>query len=130
MTETDGVTLLPRLVVQGAAEAIEFWTQAFGAEETARYTGENGAIVHAELAIGDARFTTKDEDGADRSPASLGGTSVLLMLAVDGVDQLAERVVSLGGTVVYPIADAEEGGRGGRVRDPFGHEWMISERRA
>jgi len=123
-------TLRPRLVVDGAAAAIEYWRQVFGAEEIERHTDPGGAIVHAELAIGDARFATKDEDDTDRAPTSRGGgTSVLLMLAVDDVDVLAERMVALGGTVLFPIADAEEGGRGGRIRDPYGHEWMISQRR-
>jgi uncharacterized glyoxalase superfamily protein PhnB len=121
-------TLRPRLVVAGAAAAIEYWTRALGAEELQRYEGGDGAIVHAELALGDSRFTTKDEDGTDRAPTSLGGTSVLLMLEADDVDALGERMVAGGGTVVYPIADSEEVGRGGRIRDPFGHEWMIAQR--
>jgi len=59
---------------------------------------------------------------------SLGGTPVLLMLEVDDVDALGERMVDAGGTIVYPIADREGESRGGRLRDPFGHEWMISQR--
>ena len=121
-------SLRPRLVVKDAAAAIEYWTEVFGAEEIERFTVDGGAIVHAELAIGDSRITLKDEDSTDRAPTSLGGTSVLMMLAVDDVDALGERMVAKGGTVRFPIADAEEGGRGGRVRDPFGHEWMISRR--
>jgi PhnB protein len=121
-------TLRPRLVVAGAAAAIEYWTQVFGAREVERYTAPDGSIVHAELAIGDSRIATKDEDDADRAPSSLGGTPVLLMLDVDDVDALGERMVDAGGTVVYPIADREGESRGGRLRDPFGHEWMISQR--
>jgi PhnB protein len=122
-------SLRPRLVVKDAAAALEYWAEVFDAEEIERYTGDGGAIVRAELAIGDSRITVKDEDSTDRAPTSLGGTSVLLMLAVDDVDALAERMVSTGGTVRFPITDADEGGRGGRIRDPFGHEWMISRRR-
>jgi PhnB protein len=121
-------TLRPRLVVAGAAAAIEYWTQVFGAREVERYTAPDGSIVHAELAIGDSRIATKDEDDADRAPNSLGGTPVLLMLEVDDVDAVGERMVGAGGTVVYPIADREGESRGGRIRDPFGHEWMISQR--
>jgi PhnB protein len=124
------MTLKPRLVVADAAAAIEYWTKALGAEELERHADSAGAIVHAELAIGDARFTAKDEDGGDRAPTSLGGTAVLLGLAVEDVDALGERMVALGGAVVHPVADAEEGGRGGRIRDPFGHEWIIWQRRA
>jgi PhnB protein len=121
-------TLRPRLVVAGAAAAIEYWTQVFGAREVERYTAPDGSIVHAEFAIGDSRIATKDEDDADRAPNSLGGTPVLLMLEVDDVDAVGERMVGAGGTVVYPIADREGESRGGRIRDPFGHEWMISQR--
>jgi uncharacterized glyoxalase superfamily protein PhnB len=124
------LTLRPRLVVPDAAAAIDYWTQVFGAREVERYEAPDGSIVHAELAIGDSRIATKDEDGADRAPSSLGGTPVLLMLEVDDVDALGERMVGAGGTVVYPIADREGEGRGGRIRDPFGHEWMISQRTA
>jgi PhnB protein len=122
------MALRPRLVVDGASAAIEYWTQVFGAKEIERYADSAGKIVHAELAVDEASFTVKDEDGADLAPTSRGGTTVLLMLGVDDVDALAERMVAHGGTVVYPIADADEGGRGGRIRDPFGHEWMISQR--
>ena len=121
-------TLRPRLVVADAAAAIEYWTQVLGAREVERYAAPDGSIVHAELVIGDSRIATKDEDDADRAPTSLGGTPVLLMLEVDDVNALGERMVGAGGTVVYPIADAEGESRGGRIRDPFGHEWMISQR--
>jgi PhnB protein len=121
------VTLMPRLVVAGAAAAIDCYARVFGASEAERYAGQDGKIVHAELAIGDARLTLKDEDGTDRAPTSAGGSPVLLMLQVDDADAVAERMVASGGTVVFPVSDTAHG-RGGRVADPFGHIWMISQR--
>jgi uncharacterized glyoxalase superfamily protein PhnB len=121
------VTLMPRLVVAGAAAAIDCYARVFGASEAERYAGQDGKIVHAELAIGDARLTLKDEDGTDRAPTSAGGSPVLLMLQVDDADAVAERMVASGGTVVFPVSDSAHG-RGGRVADPFGHIWMISQR--
>jgi 2,7-dihydroxy-5-methyl-1-naphthoate 7-O-methyltransferase len=120
-------TLMPRLVVAGAAAAIDCYARVFGARETGRYTGPDGQITHAELAIGDARLTLKDEDGTDRAPTSAGGSPVLLMLQVDDADAVAGRMVADGGAVVFPVGDSPHG-RGGRVADPFGHIWMISER--
>jgi uncharacterized glyoxalase superfamily protein PhnB/precorrin-6B methylase 2 len=120
-------TLRPRLVVADAAKAIDYYIQVFGAEVVERYSDADGKVVHAELAIGTARLTLKDEDAADRAPTSAGGSSVLLMLDVDDVDAVAERMVAGGGTVVFPIDDSEDG-RGGRITDPFGHRWMISQR--
>lgn len=120
--------LKPRLVVEGAARAIDYYTSVFGARELERYEDGSGKIVHAELAIGDARLALKDEDeGVDPAPPTLGGTPVLLMLDVDDVDDVGRRMVAAGGEVVYAIADSEQG-RGGRIRDPFGHAWMISQR--
>jgi uncharacterized glyoxalase superfamily protein PhnB len=115
-------TLRPRLVVAGAARAIEFYGEVFGAEEVVRHEGPDGRIVHAELAIGAARLTLKDEDDTDSAPTA--GSPVLLTLTVDDADAVAERMVAAGGTVVFPVADREEG-RGGRLADPFGHLWII-----
>lgn len=123
----NSATLRPRLVVTGAAKAIDYYTRVFGAEEVERHTGPGGKIVHAELAIGDARIALKDEDATDRAPASAGGSPVLLMLDVDDVDAVAERMIDGGGTIVLPVG-AWDGGPGGRVADPFGHVWMVSQR--
>jgi PhnB protein len=127
MTSSDPV-LKPRLVVEGASRAIAYYREVLGAEEIERYEDTVGKIVHAELALGGSRLTLKDEDGVDAAPTTLGGSPVLLMLSVDDVDALAERMVTAGGTVVFEIGDHEDG-RGGRILDPFGHAWMISQRR-
>jgi uncharacterized glyoxalase superfamily protein PhnB len=118
--------LRPRLVVEGAARAIEFYTQALGVTEHARYTGPDGRIVHAELAAGTAAFTLKDEDGTDPAPARAGGCPVLLMIEVSDPDEVAKRMVAAGATVIFPVTGSEHG-RGGRLADPFGHIWMISQ---
>lgn len=118
--------LQPRLVIDGAAAAIDFYVQAFGAKEISRYADDRGKIAHAELAIGDASFNLKDDEGDDRSPTTLGGTTVFLCLTIEDIDAVAERMVEAGASVVYPIADHGYG-RGGRLRDPFGHVWMLSE---
>jgi PhnB protein len=119
--------LRPRLVVAGADQAIEYYRRVFDAEELTRFADPGGKVVHAELAVGDASFTLKDEDDADAAPTSADGYPVLLMLEVDDVDAVAARMIEGGGSVIFPIADSEYG-RGGRIRDPFGHSWMLSER--
>ncbi|MGE5292556.1 MAG: methyltransferase [Micromonosporaceae bacterium] len=119
-------TVRPRLVVADAARAIGYYADVFGAAETERHAGPDGSIVHAELVIGDAVITIKDQDATDRAP-SAGGSPVLLMLDVEDVDAVAGRMVAGGGTMVFPVKDSGYG-RVGRVADPFGHVWMISER--
>jgi uncharacterized glyoxalase superfamily protein PhnB len=87
--------LRPRLVVEGATSAIEYYKEVFGAEAIERFEDESGRIVHAELAIGSGRLTLKDEDDMDPAPATLGGSPVPAV--VDDVDALGERMVARAG---------------------------------
>jgi PhnB protein len=119
--------LYPRLVATDASGAIDFYTAVFGAKELARYTDPQGKIVHAELEIGGAKVAIKDEDDGDPSPIRLGGTPVIMALQVDDADAVADRIVRAGGTVIYPVSDQPHGERGGRLADPFGHLWIISQ---
>ncbi len=126
-------TLTPRLVVSGAAEAIEFYRGAFGAEEIGeRFAGPEGRVIHAELRIGDSVVMVTDEEG-DTAPASsphaLGRVvSVIMATYWEDVDAAWERAVGAGAEVIYPLADQFYGERGGRLRDPYGQQWMLSQR--
>jgi PhnB protein len=125
-----GTTLTPMLTVRDAAGAIEFYREAFGASETApRVTAPTGQIV-AELAIDGQRFFVVDENvpAFNQSPETLKGTSVRLSLVVEDPDAVAARAVAAGATVVFPIADRSYGMRQGRIRDPYGHHWLIGKR--
>ena len=117
-----------RLVVRGADRAIEFYQAALGAERGVRYTAPDGSVIHAELTIGGAKVTIKDEDEYDPGPRTLGGSPVLMELDVDDADAVAERMLAAGATVVFPVNDQPYGERGGRLADPFGHLWMISQK--
>jgi uncharacterized glyoxalase superfamily protein PhnB len=127
-TTTKPSTLHPRLIVAGASRAIAFYVEAFGAEEVSRYEGDDGQIVHAELRFGEVRFTLKDEEPGtpDVGPSELAGSPVILDLAVADADAVGAAMEKAGATVIYPIDDHPYG-RGGRLRDPFGHMWMISQ---
>ena len=115
------------LVVDDAPRAIEFYKQAFGATELLRLDDPSGNIIHAQIKIGDSPIDIAPETGAyNRSPKSLGGSTVPIGLYVEDVDALAERAVTLGAKVIFPIADQFYGDRGGRLQDPFGHMWMVS----
>lgn len=124
---TDIEQLYPRLVVDGADDAIAFYSLVFGAELVERYTDPHGRVVHALLRAGPAVWALKDADGVDRAPGS-GGTPVILALYVADPDAVAEAVVDAGGTVVFEVDDHPYGERGGRLADPFGHLWMVATR--
>ena len=120
-------TVMPYLIVSGAAAAIEFYQQAFGATELTRITGAAG-IAHAEISIGDARVMLADEfpEMGCRSPQSFGGSPISLMLYVDNVDALFGQALAAGATAVRPIENQFYGHRCGTLSDPFGHIWTIS----
>jgi PhnB protein len=126
-------TVTPRLVVCNGAAAIEFYREAFGAEEIGeRFVGPTGELIHAEVRIGDSvvMITDEAEDGAPaRSPESLGGVvSAIMATYWEDVDSAWNRAVAAGAEVVYPLDDQFYGERGGRLRDPFGQQWMLSRR--
>jgi len=121
-------TATPYLIVKGAARAIEFYKQAFGATELMRFPGPNGTIGHAEIKIGDSPIMLADEmpQMGYRSPAALGGSPVSVMLYVPDVDKVVERAVQAGAKLERPVADQFYGDRNGTFHDPFGHVWTVS----
>jgi PhnB protein len=122
------MNLFPKLVVNDATKAIEFYKTAFGAEESERFEGEDGKIVHVRLAVGGAQFTLKDEDAYDAGPIALGleGSPVIVNVDVADPDEVGARMEAGGATVIYPIEDHPYG-RMGRLRDPFGHIWIVRQ---
>lgn len=135
MTETGKSThfeIVPSLVIAGAARAIEFYKEALGAEVVACFADEKlgGHIVHAHLKIGGASFFLSEEarDWHNHAPPSLGGSPVIVHVAVPDVDGLAARMQAAGATVVFPVQDQFYGERSGRLRDPFGHLWLLSQK--
>jgi PhnB protein len=119
--------VFPYLCVRDAAAAIEFYTRVFGAEEELRLIDAGGRIAHAELRLGPVVVMLVDEhpEYGIRSPLAFGGTGLTLHLHVDDVDTLTARARSAGATVLREPEDHGHGERQSRVRDPFGHEWLL-----
>ncbi|MDO9269150.1 MAG: VOC family protein [Methylobacter sp.] len=121
-------SITPYLMVKGASEAIEFYKRAFGATEIFRLSHPNGQIGHAEIKIGDSSVMLADpcEQGAFRTPQSLGGSSVALHIYVQDVDAQFAQAVSAGAKAVKPVFDQFYGDRTGTLQDPFGHIWFLA----
>lgn len=121
-------SVTPYLIVKGAAKAIEFYKQAFGATETLRMAQPDGRIGHAELKIGDSTIMLADEfpEINARGPESLGGTPVMIHLYVEDVDGVAKKASSAGAKELRPVKDQFYGDRSGMFADPFGHKWNIA----
>ena len=119
----------PHLIVRNAAQAIEFYKKAFGAEERFSMQGPDGnSIMHAELKIGDSIFMLAEESAEMKchSPESIGGSPVSMYVYVRDVDAIFNQAVSAGATEMNPVKDQFYGDRSGYLRDPFGHLWSIA----
>jgi uncharacterized glyoxalase superfamily protein PhnB len=121
-------SVTPHLVCAGAAKAIEFYKQAFGAVEQARLPGPDGRLMHASVKIGDSQLMLADEmpEWGSLGPRSLKGSPVTIHLYVDDVDAVVARAVSAGAKVTMPVADQFWGDRYGKLEDPFGHHWSVA----
>ena len=119
---------IPYLACKDAARAIEFYKTAFGATELMRFPMPGGGLGHAEIKIGGALVMLADEFPhlGGRSPQSLGGTSVNMLIYVTDVDALAARAIAAGAKVLSPLADQFYGDRNCKLSDPFGHVWMFA----
>jgi PhnB protein len=122
--------ITPCLVVQGAAKALDFYADVFGATERMRFPGPNGTIAHAEIQIGDSVVIVEDPDpqrGTTAPPAGgLPGTPAFHFVYVADVDAVVARAVELGATLKRAPADQFYGDRDGFVVDPFGHGWVVA----
>lgn len=121
-------SVTPYIIVDGGAQAIEFYTKAFGAEEMARMPGPEGRIMHAEIKIGDSPVMLADEfpDMGAKGPKAFGGSPTSLMIYVEDVDAVFGRALEAGATEVRAVQDQFYGDRSGTLRDPFGHQWTIA----
>ena len=121
-------TVTPFIAVDGAADAIEYYKKAFGAEERLRMDGQDGSIAHAEIEIGDSLVMLSDPfpQSTVKSPNSLGGTSASIFLYVEDVDSVVKQAVDAGAKIEMEPQDMFWGDRFGKLTDPFGHEWAIA----
>ena len=124
--------LIPHLVCERCADAIEFYKQAFSAEEISRVPAPDGKrIMHAAIRIDGRPLFLVDDfpefcGGKSENPKALGGTPVTIHRFVKDCDAAIQRAVDAGATVKMPAADMFWGDRYGVVIDPFGHNWSLS----
>jgi PhnB protein len=123
-------SVTPSLVVTPCAEAIDFYKEAFGAEEIEpRMTGPDGLVGHAQIRIEGSVIMLGDEwpEAPVRSPRTLGGSTCALFIYCDDVDGLWARAIAAGATEVFPLEMQFYGDKAGRVEDPFGHTWGLGQ---
>jgi PhnB protein len=118
----------PYLIVDGAAKALDFYKQAFGAKERMRMGSPGGKVGHAEIQIGDSVIMLADEhpEMDARGPRAFGGSPVTVHLYVDNVDATVKSAEAAGAKIMRPVQDQFYGDRSGTIEDPFGHRWHVS----
>jgi PhnB protein len=120
----------PCLIVQGAAKALKFYAEVFGATERMRFAAPDGSVAHAEIQIGDSVIIVEDEDprrGTTAPPAGgLAGTPVFQFIFVEDVDSVVAHAVKLGATMQRAPEDQFYGDRDSYIIDPFGHGWTVA----
>ena len=115
------------LCVDGAAEAIEFYTAVLGFTERHRMTFD-GRIGHCELLLGDSMIMLSDEypEMGVIGPKTLGGTPMSINVYVEDSDATFAAAVAAGATALRPVEDQFYGDRSGQFEDPWGHRWGVA----
>jgi len=121
-------SVTPYLIISGATEAIEYYKKAFGATELMRIDAPGGKIGHAEIKIGDSPIMLADEfpEMGYKSPKTLGGSPVSIMIYVEDCDTVFKQAIAAGGKEQRPVKDQFYGDRSGTLEDPFGHVWHVA----
>ncbi len=122
-------TITPQLTLDNAAQTIDWYKKALGAEEVSRSVGPDGKIMHAELKIGNSRFMMNDVMMGGKGPKAFGGSPASLWLFVENSDALFNRAVSAGAKVQMAMDNQFWGDRAGAVADPAGYTWWIATRK-
>jgi uncharacterized glyoxalase superfamily protein PhnB len=126
-------TVTPQLTLDNAAQAIDWYKKALGAEEVGRVVGPDGKVMHAELRIGNSLIMLNDVMGGGKGPKAMGGSPMSLWVYVEDCDALFKRAVAAGAKVdpgpMGTMQDQFWGGRSGTFTDPHGYRWSIATRK-
>ncbi len=121
-------SVTPYMTVRDCVAAIDFYRRAFGAEKVMQLDMPDGKIAHAEIRIGDSivMLSEENEEWGNKSPVTLGGSPMFLMIYVPDVDAAFKKAIAAGATEVRPVEDQFYGDRSGMLKDPYGHQWTLS----
>jgi len=126
-------TVMPHLVFDNAAQAIDWYKKALGAEEKGRAAGPDGKILHAELQIGGSRLFLNDSMMGAKTAKAYGGSPVGFFVYVNDCDALFNRAIAAGaqpgGGPMGQMQDQFWGDRSGTINDPYGYTWTIATRK-
>jgi len=121
-------SVTPYLALRDAKAAIDFYKRAFGAELLMSLDMPDGKVAHAEIKIGDSILMMSEESAGwgNKSPLTLGGSPVFMMIYVPDVDAAFAKALAAGATEARPVQDQFYGDRAGTLKDPYGYQWTLA----
>jgi PhnB protein len=121
-------SVTPYLALRDAKAAIDFYKRAFGAELLMSLDMPGGKVAHAEIKIGDSILMMSEESAewGNKSPLTLGGSPVFMMIYVPDVDAAFAKALAAGATEVRPVQDQFYGDRAGTLKDSYGYQWTLA----
>ena len=119
-------SVIPQLTLDNAAQAIEWYKKALGAEEKGRAVGPDGKVLHADLQIGSSRIFVNDAMMGSKTAKAFGGSPASFWIYVADCDALFNRAIAAGGQSRMPMGDQFWGDRSGTLIDPHGYQWTIA----
>jgi len=128
-------SIMPFLCIEGAAQAVEFYKNVFGATVLMRDEEPSGIVSHAMLKMGETTVMLSDPTSADvkqndvhglsRPPKAYGGSPVHMYIYVPDVDAVVKRAIEAGAKAIDEVEDRDWGDRCGGIEDPYGHVWFV-----
>ena len=126
MKEINKTHFAPQLYIRAGVTDISFYEKAFGAIELRRFSNDDGSIHVSELSIDGAMFHLHEDNGTGHfNPEKINGTTALVGLFVNDVDEVMKKAIDAGGIIISPAESYDYGYRQGEIKDPFGHVWLI-----
>jgi uncharacterized glyoxalase superfamily protein PhnB len=119
-------TVVPVLIYEDVAAAIDWLCGAFGCAERLRYVGRDGRVTHAQLAIAESAIMLGAQGGPFRPPRP-GEVTQYVVVHVDNVDRHYARAKEFGARVGPAPTDQPFGERQYTLEDPAGHRWTFSQ---
>ena len=123
-------SLTPFLVIDGAAAAIDFYVEVFGAQVIEKMDASDGTVAHAELDFGTGRLQLSDPNSDYElvAPPRSGPVTHYVVLYCPDVDAVVDRAERAGATIREATQTFVTGDRFASIIDPFGQRWAVMTR--
>jgi MerR family transcriptional regulator, thiopeptide resistance regulator len=118
--------VIPVLIYEDIEAGHDFLVNVFGFTSDGIERAPDGAVVHGEVRLGEARIWLHRVSGDLASPRTLAQLNGGLVVHVDDVDRHYARARDAGAVIDREPEDQPYGQREYGARDPEGHHWWFA----